>query len=366
MEVERLNPSDVALEVVEALGSDPAAASLNSTPVLAASVHRAASVLCPTTPGILARAVAAALSGLPGLPSEARRAAIDSTVEALTALGDLIELPVDDGEGRRRRQIYLGPPSYLVRDCDCILLGVRPDGAPIVSDALLGRVEYRGHLRLMRPDEGENLDATLAGDGLVELAPEQWLYAPRQCAPKELLDQYIARLDAAGEAGELEGVRVIDPSADVAYYSGRWRVLKPTDQGRFLARRPQAFGADLWCFAEVLDGNVAKLIDLPVSSPAARGSDEAWRLQAALDRLSGGPQRLRIRRGLPDGPVVDLFSPLPSWSQRRLELVAMPADRSRGALFSYALTEAAVGKEVRFLREMMWLAVEEVTSEEHG
>lgn len=366
MGIERLDPTSVSLEVVGALGLDPDAFELGSMSVIAASVHRAASFLSPTPPGVLARAVADALSGLPGFPSEEGRAAIEAAVEALASLGDLIELPIDDVEGRRRH-IYLGPPSYVLRSSDCILLGVRPEGAPIVSEELLARVEFRDYLRLIRRrEEAEDLDEALAGEGLIELHSEQWLSAPRQCSPGELVDEYIARLDAAGRAGEIDGVGVIDPSSDVGFYRGRWRELKPRDEGRFVARRPQAFGADLWCFAEVLDGGVEKLIDLPIASSAARGSDEAWRLQAAIDQASGSPQRLRIRRGPPDGPVLDLFSPLPSWSRRRLELVGVPADRSRGALFSYSLSEAEVDEEVRFLMDMMWLASEEVTGGDHG
>ena len=364
MEIEHLDPSDVSVEVVEALGLDPDVVELGSSSAIAASVQRAASFLAPTPPGVLRRAVAEALSGLPGFPSEGGRAAVDAAVEALVTLGDLIELPIGDAE-RRRRHVYLGPPSYVSRSADFILLGVRPEGAPIVSDGLLGRVEFRDYLRLIRRrEEAEDLEATLDADGLTQLRSEQWLSAPRQCSPGDLVDEYIARLDAAGNAGEIEAVRVIDPTSDVAFYRGRWRSLKPSDKGRFVARRPQAFGAELWCFAEVLDGTVEKLIDLPIATPTARGSDEAWRLQAAVDRISGGPQNLRVRSGVPEGPVLDLFSPLPSWSQRRVEFVGTPVDRSPGALFSYSLSEAEVDEEVRFLKDMMWLA--EVTAGNHA
>jgi hypothetical protein len=366
MEIERLDPSRVSLEVVEALGLDPDFFELGSMSAITASVHRAASFLCPTPPRVLGRAVGDALSGLPGFPSEEGRTAIDATVEALVGLGDLIELPLDD-VGGRRRHLFLGPPSYVSRSTGCILLGVRPEGAPIVSEELLDKVEYRGHLRLIwRREPAVDLEEVLAGEGLNELRSEQWLRAPRQSSPRELIDQYIARLDAAGRAGEIDGVRVIDPASDVAFYRGRWRELKPSDEGRFVARRPQAFGADLWCFAEVIGGSVERLIDLPIASPVALGSDEAWRLQAAIDQVSGSPQRLRVRRELPDGTTLDLFSPLPSWSQRRLELVATPAVRTPGALFSYPLSEADVDEEVRFLVEMMWLASEEVTNANHG
>lgn len=365
MEIERLDPSDVSIQVAEALGLRYERVKLGPTPAIAASIHRAASFLSPTPPAVLRRTVADALTGLPGFPSEGR-ADIDAAVEALVALGDLIELPIDDAEGRRR-QIFLGPPSYVSRSSDCILLGIRPEGAPILSDELLDRIEFRGYLRLIRRlNETEDLKALLAGEGLIELRSEHWLSAPRECSPEELLGQYIARLDAAGRTRGIDEMRVIDPLSDVTFYRDRWRALKPSDEGRFVARRPQAFGADLWCFAEVVDGDVERLIDLPIASTAARGSDEAWRLQAAIDQSSGSPQRLRIRRGLPDGAALDLFSPLPSWSQRRLEFVGAPTDRSSGALFSYLLPEAEVEEEARFLAEMLWLADDEPPSGDHA
>ncbi len=367
MEIGRIEPAEVSLGAVSALGLQSDALELDSAAATASSVQRAASFLCPTPPGVLSRAVADAVDGLPGLPPEERRSAINSAIEALVALGDLIELPADELAGRSRRHLYLGPPSYISRSSDCILLGVRPEGAPILSEEHLDRVEFRDHLRLIRRRQGsEDLDAILAGEGLIELRSEQWLNMPRQCAPEELIDLYAVRLDAAGSVGEIDELRVIDPSSDVTFYRGRWRALSPADNGRFVARRPQAYGAELWCFAEVLEGNLAKLIDLPIVSSDARGSDEAWRLQSAIDRRSAQPQRLRIRRGAPGGPVLELFSPLPSWSQRRLQFVGAPAPRSGGALFSYALPESEIDEEARVLTETLWLEVEEMRNGDDG
>jgi hypothetical protein len=367
MELARLDRSELGRRVLEALGLDPDMTGLGSPTATAAAVRRAASFLCPTPPGVLGKEVDATLSSLTGVPSEDGRGAVDAAVDALVAMGDLIELPLGDPGSRSRRHLFLGPPSYVSRGSSCILLGVRPEGGPIVSGDLLGRVECRGHLRLVRRlDESEDLEDSLTGEDLIGLRAEQWLRAPRRASPEEVIDHYSTRLDAAGRAGKIEGIRVIDPASDVSYYRGRWREPKASDGGRFVARRPQAYGADLWCFAEVVDGKVEKLIDLPVLSAAERGADEAWRLQAALDRMSGSPQRLRIRRGVSEGTVLDLFSPPPGWSRRRLELVGAPVERSRGALFSFSLPDGEVDEEARFLTEMMWLAGEEATGSEHG
>lgn len=367
MEIARIDRTELAHRVVQSLGFDPDTVRVDSPMVIAASVRRAASFLCPTPPGALSRETSVVVAELSEDLQAMNPEAIDSAVDVLVALGDLVELQLEDTEGPSRRHLFLGPPSYVRRASGCVLLGVRPEGAPILSEGLRERVEYSGHLRFIRRrDESENLEEALAGDGLFELSPEHWLKAPRRASPEELIDQYIARLDAAGGAGDIEGIRMIDPSTDVSHYRSRWRALKQSDSGRFVVRRPRAYGADLWCFAEVLDGRIEKLFDLPITSPVARGADEAWRLQAAIDRSSGSPQRLRIRRPPGQTPVIDVFSPLPGWHQRRLEFVAARTERFPGALFSYSVAAEDIAEEVRFLVEMLWLETEEARGDDHA
>lgn len=363
--VERVDPARVASEAVEALGLDADSLDLRSDEALAASVRRAASFLCPTPPGRLVRAVTEVLAGLPTFEEDSK-AQVERLVEALVSYGDLLELPMDDSGGTRRH-LFLGPPAYVRRSRGCVLLGVRPEGAPLISEELLGNVDYNAHLQFILSHDSGPVDELLAGEGLMELRADQWLKAPRELAPGKLVDLYARRLDAAGPSGDIEGLRVIDPTSNVGYYRGRWRPLKPADNGRFVARRPQAFGADLWCFTEIVNGEVARLIDLPLESPLSRGSDEAWRLQAALDALAGGPQQLRVStlQGKPVA-VLDVVSPLPSWSQRRLDLVGTPVPRRRGALFSYALSQDDVDEETHFLESMMWLSVETSTEATSG
>jgi hypothetical protein len=354
--VERLEADQVSEEAVEALGLDRTAVDVASPEALSASLRRAASFLCPTTLGSLVRAVAEVLDGLPGFTDDIK-SQLEQTGEALVSSGDLLELPVDDG-GRRRRQLFLGPPAFVHLSGTCLLIGVRPDGAPLVGDDLLKKVANESHVRFIRSTNPDIVVDMLHDEGLVELQPDQWLRAPRQSTAKEVVASYCGHLDAAGPSGDIAGVRVIDPVASVVYYSGRWRPLKHTDSGRFIARRPQAFGADLWCFADVERGAIVKLIDLPLDAPLAPAADEAWRLQAAIDALAGTPQQVRVRVGT-DGhlDIVDFFSPIPSWAQRRLDVVGTPLLRSKGALISYRVPEDEVAGEARFLEEMMWLTV---------
>jgi hypothetical protein len=353
MGVSRLSPPDVAVEAVEALGLDPSL-DLMSAEGLAASIRRAASFSCPTTPGVLLRAVSDVLVGLPGFDDEKRNQTME-LIESLLAYGDLLELP--DPEGRQRR-LYLGPPAYVPRrgSSSCLLIGIRPEGAPLVSDELAGEIEYNGHARILRLTEDESLSELLDEEGLAPLAAEQWLQTPRAATPHELVAFYTDKLHTQGLAGDVE-LRIIDPDASVTYYRGRWRTPRGSDSGYFVARRPQAYGADLWCFAELAGGAVARLVDLPQQKPLAPAADEAWRLQAAIDALAASPQRVRVAQtDEASARILDFFSPVPSWIQRRLDVIGVLGRGGRGALFSYELPESEVEEEVDFLQEQMWLS----------
>ena len=355
--VARVEAREVVVTAVETLGLDAAAMDLLSPEVLAACIRRAASVLCPTTRGTLIRSVTEALAPLPHF-SEDHSGEVVELVDSLVAHGDLLELPFD-GSGGTRRQLFLGPPAFVPRDASCILVGVRPDGAPLVGDELAGRVEYRRHVRLVRlGDDDEPLAERLAEEGLLRVTAEQWLRAPRPTSPESVVDEFTARLAARPPTGDLEGLRLIDPAADVSYYRGRWRPPRPDDRGRFVARRPQAYGAELWCFASLTDGAVTQILDLPVLDALAPGSDEAWLLQAAIDAAAGRPQRLQVRAGAhADVELLDLFGPIPRWAQRRLDVAGVAIARGPRALFSYQLPADESQGEVEWLREMLWMTV---------
>lgn len=352
MGIEIVTPSEVAASAVGMLGLDAEAVDVTSPEVLAASLRRAASFLCPIAPRVLLRAVDEALRGLPGY-AEDTRSDLDSALDALVAVGDLTELAARDDV--RHRQLFLGPPAFVRRESGmCLLLGIRADGMPLVTDDLAMRVDYEEHLRRLNSDE--SLAERLVLEGLFELKADQWLKSPRPEGAGDCLASYQERLAAVGDSGALDGVRLIDPASRPTFYKGRWREPKKSDNGLFVARRPQGYGAALWCVVEVIGGDVRRGIDLPPGFEVAAGADYAWRLQAAIDSVNGTPQRFAVRpSGQARASVLDLFSPLPSWAQRRLDIVATPIVRSRGALFSYAVPNEELEEEVSFLKEMMWL-----------
>jgi len=121
-----------------------------------------------------------------------------------------------------------------------------------------------------------------------------------------------------------------------------------------VARRSQAYGAQLWCYVQLLNGNPERLIDFPIDGSRWRGCDEAWRLQMAIDAQRGEPQWFRVRPGPGDMRVVEFFSPVPMWARRRWDAVGEPVPSS-GCLFAYRMTETELAEELRFVRDVLWL-----------
>jgi hypothetical protein len=146
---------------------------------------------------------------------------------------------------------------------------------------------------------------------------------------------------------------VLDPTRPVRFYRGRWAEPR-AKTGRFVARRSQAYGAELWCYVQLRDGCPERLIDLPLPGSRWRGCDEAWRLQLAIDADRAEPQRFRVRSGCGGAAVIELFSPLPMWARRRWEAVGESVPRS-GCLLAYRFATAELEEELRFARDEVWL-----------
>lgn len=356
MGIGALSPEQVADRALTSLGLGDAGVDLFSIEALASSLRRAASFSCPATPTTILRTVADALRGLPGY-SEDTHTQLDTVLDALVGVGDLLELPSGGPDGGKRL-IYLGHPAFIRRDSGtCVLIGVRPDGEPLATDDLATQIEFDGHLRLVRGTAG--LDELMAANDIAERSALQWLHAPHSRSAKEVITEYAGRLDAAGPSGEIDEARLIDPTSSVRYYRGRWRSPKSDDTGVFVARRPQAYGADLWCVAQLDHGSFNRLVDLPRFGSLFPAADEAWELQAAIDAASGHPQLVRVRPASnATSTVLDFFSPLPSWAQRRLDLFGTPLLTSRGALFSYSLPASETGEELAFLAERLWMSTD--------
>lgn len=354
MTISFANADDCAELALATLDVEIAEIDLFSAEGLAASLRRAASFLCPATPRQMVDAVLEALQPLrPDTPPE--RDDLNELVELLVSAGDLVELPPDPH--RRGRLLYLGPPSFVEKHPGhYLLMGIRPYGAPLLGAEVATGVRYERHVRTVELDPasaGQQLRAL----GLHPIAPDRWVAAPARQAPEDVIVEARVRLDAAGTAGAIAGLTVLDPALPLRYYRRRWRPVRPDDTSDFVGRRPQEYGADLWCYVRITAGAPARLIDFPIAEPTAPGRDEAWRLQAAIDAALGRQHVFRVSPSsdAPGCTVIDFLAPVPTWAERYLELLGTAVSEPRSALFSYLVPDAAVSRLTEFVGEMLWM-----------
>ncbi len=348
-----LSRSEVHAKKVAELGLDPGAFDLASQEALGAALRRTAGFLCPCSARTLISTVVESLEGLieGGDPVRTR---VEETLEALVSYGDLLE-SCEGAGGAGRVALFLAPPSFVLRDSGlALLLGAAPDHPSVLPRDLNERTEYRGHVRyLRRRNASENLRQELDGLGLLELSIASWLRAPEAVSQNQHKSRIDALLAALGPSGEIPGLSILDPSQPVMYYRNRW-VRPDSRSGRFVARREQTYGADLWCYVELSSGVPNRLLDFPQLGSPYRGCDEAWRLQIAIDALNGNRQIFRIEPAPENAKLFRLFSPVPIWARRRWDAIGELVPAS-GCLFAYRIPEPEVSEETRFLVDELWL-----------
>jgi hypothetical protein len=340
---------------VMTLGLDPEACDLTFTEAIAASLRRAAGFLCPCSHRTLIQAVMEPLDGIVDNRSEVLQT-IENTLEAIIAYGDLLEeFEVSVVERSNRGSlVYAAPPSFVWRESGSVLLvGIVPDQRSPLPSQLEQRIQYTGHTRLLIPEVNESLRTDLKSLGLIELSMDLW---NKKAPPCESFETLIQRFDnmLRPNPGSLIDLKILNYAKPVNYYPGRWENLG-NQTGRFVARRPQAYGNDLWCYVELRNGQAEGLVDMPTLKSRLRGCDEAWRLQAAIDAARGQPEQYKVRTSTDNNTrVVDFFSPVPLWAQRRWDAIGEPVPRS-GCLFSYKFSADELQQELKFIQEQLWL-----------
>jgi hypothetical protein len=291
---------------------------------------------------------------------EALKEKIEDVLEAVIAYGDLQEHSGFDQESsqlRSGRLLYAAPPAFVPRASGAVLIvGITPDRISALPEELEEQVEHSLHARQLGPTESRKLATELRRLGLIEIDQDKWL----RCPPKETCEKHIARLtvalNAAPAAADIPGLTLLDPARPVTYYRGRWSEPRK-HTGRLVGRRSQPYGADLWCFAELVEGQSRRFIDLPLPGSQARGCDEAWHLQAAIDADRKEPQRFRVRQLSDGATALDFFSPVPMWARRRWDAIGTPIE-NKGCLFSYSFSRVEVDEEIGFIRERLWLEIQ--------
>ena len=350
-----LTKTEVQSRAVAHLGLDPTILDLTSVEAIAAAFRRSASFLCPCAPATLIRGVVQPMRGLVDDPVSTSVLA-QETLESMIAIGDFLEHSDIDGDTVHGtgKLIYPAPASFVPRENgSLILLGIPPFHLPGLPRGLAERVEYTGYLRRLNLVQGEYLGTKLKELGFIEVFSDRWLQVPRRVSTAQHLARMDHLLTSTHPSGDVAGLSILDPESPVLYYRGRWTSSR-SQTGRFIARRAQAYGADLWCYIEMRDGRPLRLLDLPVAHSRWRGSDEAWHVQMAIDAQRGHAQRLRVVTGPGGTCQIQFFSPVPMWAQRRWDAIGEKVKAS-GCLFAYRLAETDLAEELRFARNMLWL-----------
>jgi len=336
---------------MECRGLDPSTVDGSSPEALATLRRRTSAFLCPCTS---TRLLTTTFALLEPLCADVPKEAVGDVLDALISYGDLVETADISGESLKQL-VYTVPPSYVeVSPSTCLLIGIGPDGQYPMPESLKLFVEYTGHYRRIQASESVNPANRLSEGGLIQIAPDTWMKAPKSGTSESWVWQYDRLLQQSGYAGAIEDLTILDLTQPVTYYRGRWKKVK-NETGRFVARRPQVYGADSWCYVHIDRGRVTQLLNLPSQESIWRPCDEAWHLQQAIDHQAGHPQLYRVRpTSSMKNAVVDFYSPLPGWARRRWDYVGTPALAS-GCLISYVFDKERVAKELEFAQERMWL-----------
>jgi len=277
---------------------------------------------------------------------------VEDTLEQMIALGDFHEYR--DLSDSSAVVLYAAPCAFVPRNnASVVLVGISADQVSALPPDLEARIEAVGCLRVLRPLHGESLRSDLLGIGLIEIPYERWVRAPRAQAADQHVTSYHNRLTSTPSSGDIPGLVILDPASPVRFYRGRWTIPKQ-QTGNFIARRPQAYGAPLWCYVHLEGGQPQHLLDFPLAHGRWRGCDEAWHLQMAIDALRGQPQEFRLRAVKPETCDLFVYSPIPMWAQRRWEAIGERVDAA-GGLMAFRFPDTEIEEESRFARSSMWL-----------
>ena len=352
--IERVMAREVLAGCRRTLGLSGQGDGLIDDVLLAALIRRSAGMHCPCFRATLRASVLECTRALAD-DDASRSQHIDNTIEALTVGGDLLELDdvVIEDSDVRQTWVFAAPPGFVVRpNGTAFIFGVVPDQDAFLPSSLGTRVLYDGFTRSIEPRSGEDLAGELREQGLQELSEDAWLKDPKPESPDDMLSRVDRRLDRQPSITTIDNLKILDSARPVTYYRDRWIV--PTNQtGMFVARRPQEFGAPMWCLVRMEDGVPVRLLDLPFEKTRWRACDTAWHLQMAIDHCRHHPQQYRRSLGT-CGIRFDFFSPLPQWAQRRLMIFGNPIPPER-SLLAYVVPSAHAETEEEFLKSKLWL-----------
>jgi hypothetical protein len=354
MTVQSLSASEALSRIAISLRvGNPAGIGLR-TRTIAQALRRACYVLAPCSRSDLVRGVSISFDGLGG-DGEEVRAEVDEILEALLVYGDLLEMRSSATDEWHTNAFVLrpAPPTFVQRaDGSIVILGVAGDEITPLTGEMTSQLAEHGVLRTLQAQSDYDLPVFLKESGLIEISERAWLRSPPQDSATSYSDTWRNKL-ADRPTSDAEAVRVLDGLKPTNYYAGRW--TEPAGRtGVFVARRGQRYGSELWCLVELDRGAVKRFLDFVSLGDRVRPCDVAWRVQMAFDASAGRPQRMSLRSVDGNRAILDFYSPLPSWAERRLTVSGIKVDRER-CLLSYSLPASRIASELDFLKNLLWL-----------
>ncbi len=353
MSVTVISRADALNKVAQSLGfsTEDARLDASSNALIGQSIRRTVFIAAPCSMRNARNAVTAALGPLASDGDEFEER-VASVFEDLLATGDILEMR-REGEDSEGVVLRPAPPAFVERkDQTFILLGIAGDEiTPVHEQPVAYRASGLRTLATTDPDACRNALLEL---GLIEFPVSAWLHAPSAISAETYVSGWRAKLLGTRSPQKIEDLEILDTSRPAHYYKGRWKPLTDKDAGVYLARRPQRYGASLWCLVEVQGGLVQNLVDVHSKDARIRDCDEAWRIQAAFDAVASAPQKVKVSSNA-DKSVLAFGSPLPAWAVRRLSLIGERVSPQR-ALLGFELPQQNTEEELRWLEEMLWLA----------
>lgn len=297
-------------------------------------------------------------------PNEEPRALIETELEALLSIGDLV---LRQPAPRARVMVEPATPTFVRLTADAqefMLFGGSYDGRPMLPVKLLDRVEVRGRVRWLpvAPDQtSDELADELVWRGIREVGRSTWVRSPVPSTADLIVGLFSERAKPCARE-TLSEFEFFDPSTQAPYFRGR---LRGPDLGRLEA----LLRSQRWLAARVADsvgvmgyyvlsdGDGELITACKIEGQAVEARDQWLRVAAALSHLAVGGGGHRFRAVVSTNEVF-LYFPPPSWLERMLSL-GCPRPRSRGALRVDAFTtKAAFDLVTETMKSVLFVEIE--------
>jgi len=316
-------------------------------------------VISPCSSNALADTCVGLLRGL--IPWDGAKQRIVDMIRLMIAYGDLVEATDSEPTLVRRMVIYPAAPAFVMRaNGDALLMGTAMLGSMPLPASLMEAVVFAGHTRRLPADADIDL---LRNAGFVEWPRDLWLRTPSE-EPAESFKGHFDGLLESTPAQHLDEpeLELLDFEMPVENFVRRRRSPQSHDTGHYVARRPQKYGAPLWCYVALERGSPIRLADLPATLETRSTRDTALRLQCAIDACRGGPQFFR-RIDMGDFVALVFYGPMPSWAERQWDqlshldanVIERAEKQAPGSLFVRVFGRNDVAEEEAFCCRMLWL-----------